>query len=133
MVTRASSFRVSPSNGLQQALWHDSIYDALGAAVQAAGGVKAVAGKLWPTLGSDVASARLRGGLNPEHAQKLAPEDVMAIAALARAVGDHSVGLFIARDLAYELTPLDPADAEKRARKARRAALLAELQRLEEE
>jgi hypothetical protein len=53
---------------MQQDLWHDTIFDALGAAVQAAGGAKKVAAKLWPALDTTSANARLRAGLNPDHA-----------------------------------------------------------------
>ena len=38
-----------------------------------------------------------------------------------------------ARVVGYELTPLDPEATAKRARKARRAALLAELARLNDD
>ena len=133
MVTRASTNRVTASNPLQCALFHDNILDAIGAAVNAAGGNKVVAGRLWPSLGTDVASARLRSALNPDHAQKLDPSELLLIARLARDVGDHSIAQFYARELGYELAPLDPEQAAKRARKARRLALLAELERLEED
>lgn len=69
---------------LQNKLFHDSIYDALGADVAACGGIKKVAGMLWPALETTVAAARLRSGLNPEHAQKLDPEEVMRIKRIAK-------------------------------------------------
>lgn len=94
----------------QKALFHDSIYDAIGGAVQAAGGVKRVAGTLWPSLSGDIASARLRSGLNPEHAQKLCPTEVLHIARLAREAGDHSVMQYLAAELGYRLEPVSPRD-----------------------
>lgn len=118
---------------MQQDLWHDTIFDALGAAVQAAGGAKRIAGKLWPALDSASATARLRGCLNPEHAQKLCPAELLMLARLARDAGDNSVMEFLARDLGYEIKPLAPAEAKKRAKKARVSALLAELARLSED
>lgn len=117
----------------QNALWHDTIFDALGGAVQAAGGTKRVAGKLWPTLDSTSATARLRSSLNPEHAQKLDPAELLAIARLGKDAGDNSLMDFLARELGYEVKPLAPADAKKRAKRVRRLALLEELKRLEDE
>jgi len=117
----------------QTTLWHDTIFDALGTAVQAAGGTKRVAGRLWPTLGSDIATARLRSALNPEHPQKLCPEELVVIGRMARDVGDNSLMEFLGRELANEVTPIAPADAKKLARRQRRLALLDELKRLEDE
>jgi hypothetical protein len=118
---------------MQQALWHDTIFDALGAAVQAAGGVKKVAGKLWPSLDPTSATARLRGALNPDHAQKLCPAELLMLAKLARDVGDNSLMEFLARELGYEVRALEPEEAKKRAKRVRRLALLEELKRLEDE
>lgn len=115
----------------QSELWHDTIFDALGAAVQAAGGVKRVAGKLWPALDSSSATARLRGCLNPEHAQKLCPEEFVMIGELAREAGECSIGAFLARAWGCEFKLLAPQEAKKRAKRARRLALLEELKRME--
>ena len=95
----------------QPALFHDSIFDALGTAVQAAGGVKKVSAALWPTLDTASATARLRGALNPDHAQKLCPLELMSIARLAKAAGDHSVMQYLARELGYaDPQSVEPAD-----------------------
>ena len=118
---------------MQQALWHETIFDSLGSAVQAAGGPKRVAARLWPTLDSTSATARLRSSLNPEHAQKLGPEETSMIIRLAREAGDNSIMEFLAREHGYELKPLAPAEAKKRAKRVRRLALLEELKQLEDE
>jgi hypothetical protein len=94
----------------QRVLFHDSIYDALGGAVQAAGGVKRVSAALWPALSTEVAAARLRSGLNPEHAQKLCPSEVLHVARLAREAGDHSVMQYLAAELGYRIEPVSPRD-----------------------
>jgi hypothetical protein len=95
----------------QPALFHDSIFDALGTAVQAAGGVKKVSAALWPTLDTASATARLRGALNPDHAQKLCPLEVLAIGRLAKAAGEHSVMRYLAAEWGYaEPQPIEPAD-----------------------
>ena len=117
----------------QTVLWHDTIFDALSTAVQAAGGPKKVAAALWPALDSTSATARLRGCLNPDHAQKLCPQELLMLARLARNAGDHSVMNFCARELGYEIIPLAAEESKKRAKKARRMALLDELKRLEDE
>jgi hypothetical protein len=118
---------------MQHELWHDTIFDALGAAVQAAGGAKKVAAKLWPALDSTSANARLRAGLNPEHAQKLCLLEVLMILRLAIDAGDASVMEYLARELGCEIRVLSPIEAKKRAKRVRRLALLDELKRLEDE
>lgn len=118
---------------MQQVLWHDTVFDALGAAVQAAGGAKKVAGKLWPTLDAGSANSRLRGALNPDHAQKLCPAELLMIARLARDEGDNSLMDFLARELGYEIKPLASAEVKKRALKARIAWHASEIARISSE
>jgi len=119
---------------LQQAeLWHDTFLDAIGSAVKAAGGPKKIAGELWPTVDSSSGAARLRGGLSPDHAQKLCPLEVLMIARLAHEAGDHSIMNFLARELGYDIKPLVTEQAKKRAKHARRKALIAELLRLDDD
>lgn len=115
----------------QAALWHDSILDAVGAAVQAAGGHKSVAAKLWPATDLTSAAARLRASLNPDHAQKLCPEELLLVARLAKDAGDNSIMNFMARELGYQVEALSPAETKKRGVRARKLALLDELRRLE--
>lgn len=118
---------------MQTALWHETIFDSLGAAVQAAGGPKRVASELWPALDTSSATARLRSALNPDHAQKLDPCELLLIARLGKDAGDNSFMNFLARELGYEIQPLTTEDAQKRAKRLRRLALLDELKRLEDE
>lgn len=113
--------------------WHDNILDALGGTVQAAGGAKRVAAKLWPVLDQSSATARLRCSLNPDHAQKLDPDELLAIVRLGKESGCDSVMEFLARELGYEIKPLTPVESKKRAKRIRRLALLDELKRLEDE
>lgn len=120
----------------QVPLWHDSIEDAIGTAVQTLGGAKRVAEMLWPVLARSkpqTAYTRLRHCLNADKAEKLEPDELLTIARNAAAIGEHSIMQYMARELGYEITPLAPTDAEKRAKRARRLALLAELHRLEDE
>lgn len=117
----------------QSALWHDTIYDAMSGAVLAAGGPKKVSARLWPTLDTSSATSRLRGCLSPDHAQKMCPEELLMLAKLARDGGDNSIMEFLARELGCEVKALQPAEAKKRAKKARVSALLSELARLSED
>jgi hypothetical protein len=117
----------------QSDLWHDTVFDALGAAAQAAGGTKKVASKLWSTLDSTSATSRLRAGLNVDHQQKLCLLEAIAIARLGKEAGCHAFMQYLARDLGYEIKPLAAEDAKKRVRRDRRLALLEELKLLEDE
>lgn len=114
----------------QAVLWHDSISDAIGAAVAACGGAKRVSGLLWPAMKPEAAYTRLKHALNDERAEKLSPDELMLISKVARDVGDYSIGAFYAREIGCEFKPLTPAESKKRAKKARVSALLAELARL---
>lgn len=118
---------------MQQVLWHDTILDAIGAAVAAAGGNKKVASKLWPFLDSVSAAARLRAALNPDHAQKLDPHELDMIIGLAAEVADDSIMRYLARKHGYELERLSPGEAKSRAKRLRKVALLDELRRMEDD
>lgn len=118
---------------LQTDLWDDTIFDAVGAAIKAAGGVKFVAGKLWPALDPSSGASKLRSMLSAEHAQKLDLPELILIARLAKDHGDDSIMQFLSRELGYELRALAPAAAKKRARKQRISALLTEAARLAQE
>lgn len=120
----------------QVPLWHDSIEDAIGTAVQSLGGSKKVAELLWPVLARNkpqTAYTRLRHSLNPEKSEKLDPDEVLTIARAAALVGEHSIMQYMARDLGYEISPLPLDESQKRARRERRMRLLEELKRLEVE
>lgn len=94
----------------QSALFHDSVYDALGSDIAAAGGFKVVAGKLWPTEGTATASAKLRNCINPDQAHKLCPDEVLAIKRLAKEAGSTATVDYEAQQLGYQITWVDPAD-----------------------
>lgn len=92
--------------------FHESINDALQAAVMALGGYKKVGQLLRPELSVDQASGWLRDCLNPGRREKLSPEQVMLILRSARAAGYHAAMQFIAFDTGYKATPVDPEDQE---------------------
>lgn len=120
----------------QVPLWHDSIEDAIGTAVQALGGAKIVAAMLWPVAARakpETAYFRLKHALNPEKAEKLSPDEVMAIARAAAGIGDHSIMQYLGRELGYQVEPVPPGEAKRRARKQEIASLLARVARLASE
>jgi hypothetical protein len=121
------------NRGAQVALFHDSMIDAVGAAVQAAGGVKRVASQLWPALDSVSAAAKLRACLNADQPHKLSLDELQFLMRLARAAGDLSILRYLAMDLGCELQVLQPEEAKRKAKAAREIALLEELLRLKRE
>lgn len=94
----------------QAALFHDTIYDAIGADIAAAGGFKAVAGKLWPSVPDG--GGKLRNCVNPDQPHKLSPDEVMQIKRLAHAVGSFATVTYESQQLGYRIEWLDP-ESEK--------------------
>lgn len=117
----------------QAALFHETVFDAIGSAIQSLGGAKKVAGILWPSMKPESAYTRLRHCLSDEHPEKLEINEVLLIARHAKAIGEHSIMNFLAADLGYEIEPLSPVEAKRKAKKSRAAALLGELARLMED
>lgn len=89
-------------------LFLEDVFDALRAAVQAAGGAKTVAGALWPHKPIDQAKRELLDSLNRDNARKLCVEEVMAVMRMAREAGYHGAKHWIDEALGYQPTP--PAD-----------------------
>lgn len=108
----------------QSALFHDTIYDALGADIAAAGGFKVVAAKLWPTETN--AAAKLRNSINPDQPHKLCADEVLAIKRLAREFGSTATVGYEAQQLGFQVTWVDPKDEadELRRRIADQLAIL---------
>jgi hypothetical protein len=115
----------------QTALWHDTIYDALGADIAACGGYKVVAGKLWPAENPTTAATKLRNAVNPDQAQKLCPEEVMQIKHLAFQSGSTAAINYEARQLGYEVTWIEPEDELERIERENNELLKAILKRQE--
>jgi hypothetical protein len=86
-------------------LFLEDVFDALRAAVQAAGGAKAVAAKLWPHKPIDQARKELLDSLNRDNARKLCVEEVMAILRMAREAGYHGAKHWIDSEIGYQPTP----------------------------
>jgi len=113
----------------QTKFWHETIYDALVMAVQASGGAKRVAAKIWPTLDPSTAQARLRGCLNVDRPEKLDPGELLTLAKIAREHGDNSLMEFLGRELCCEVKPIAPAVAKKREKLGRLLAQVDDIRR----
>ena len=89
---------------------YDDVYDALRAAIQALGGTKAVAVKLWSSKAPTAAQTELLDALNRERPRKLTPEEFMQILAWAREAGFHSLMSYMSDQVGYEAKPIEPQD-----------------------
>ena len=106
----------------QSVLFYEDIYDALRAAIQVAGGAKAVASKLWPAKPTADAHRELLDALNRERPRKLDPEEVIAILRMAKDADFHAAKFWLDDALGYEQgKPVTLAEETDRA-----AAALAE-------
>lgn len=92
----------------QTALFHDSIYDAIGADVAAIGGIKKAGALLWPNNAD--AAGRLRACLSTEHPQKLDAEEILSIKRLAKEAGSAATVNYEAQALAFKVEWIKPED-----------------------
>lgn len=90
----------------------ETLNDALIEAVKAAGGSKAVAVALWGSAsGVDTVQRRLLATLNPERAEKLSTDEIVAVMKMARDHGCHAPMRYLAATLSYaEPVPVQPRD-----------------------
>jgi hypothetical protein len=113
----------------QTALFHETVFDALGADIAAAGGFKAVAGKLWPAQANS--DTKLRNSINPDQPHKLCPDEVLQIKRLAREHGSTATVDFEAQQLGFKPTWIDPADEADELRREVRELLVSVTRKLD--
>ena len=116
----------------QSKLFHETVFDALGADIAAAGGFKVVAGRLWPAQAN--ADTKLRNSINPDQPHKLCPDEVLQIKRLAREAGSTATIDYEAQQMGYEVKWLDPKDQAEELRRETRdllAKVLKNQERLE--
>lgn len=89
-------------------LFLEDVFDALKAAVQACGGAKVVAGRLWPAKPIEQARKDLLDCLNRDNDRKLCIEEALAVLRMAREAGYHQAKHWIDEELGYQ--PAPPAD-----------------------
>lgn len=87
---------------------HETLYDAIRADIQAAGGFKVVAAKLWPA--DPRGDAKLRNMLNEDQPHVLPPLETLKIIKLAKEHGSTYTVDFQAEDAGYKVTWVDPKD-----------------------
>lgn len=95
----------------QQSLFHETLTEALQDCIRALGGAKAVGHAMRPEKSIDDARRWLLDTLNPDRAEKLAPDQVLWILKESRKVGCHAAMAYIARECGYaEPQPIEPED-----------------------
>ena len=96
----------------QAPLFVESLEEALRGAVNALKGPKAVGVLLWPSMKADLAGRRVNQCLDPDRDEKFDLSEILLIAKHARAVGCHTFMAYLAGELDYECTPVDPETIE---------------------
>ena len=95
----------------QQSLFHETLTEALQDCIRALGGAKAVGHAMRPEKSIDDARRWLLDTLNPDRAEKLAPDQVLWILKESRKVGCHAAMAYIARECGYaDPQPIEPED-----------------------
>lgn len=115
----------------QAALFHDTIYDAIGADIAAIGGFKKVSGKLWPSENPTSATSKLRNAVNPDQQQKLCPDEVVQIKRLALEVGSTATIQYEAQQLGFDVQWIEPEDELERIERENNELLKAIVKRQE--
>ena len=109
----------------QTPLFYEDVFDVARAMVQAAGGAKTVAGKLWPNMPIGEAHRALLDCLNRDRPRKLCMEEFLVVVGLAREAGFHQGKHWIDQTTGYQ--PTAPADPKvERDRLAENMARLAD-------
>lgn len=98
---------------MQQALWHDTIYDALRALIDGLGGPKRVAATLWPAREVGDGQRYLLKCLDSERPEKLGLEEFVWLMRAGREAGCHVLADHLAQACLYEIRPADPAVIEQ--------------------
>lgn len=101
------------SKPVQNALFLDSVYDALRAIVQYAGGPKVVGPMLYPAKSVDDARVALLNALNPDRPEKLDPEQVVQLLRIGREAGFHEAKHWLDGETGY--APSEPVDEDDHA------------------
>lgn len=89
----------------------ETVWDALKAMVNAAGGPKVVGHKVYPAKSPDDARVALLNAINPDRPEKLDPEQMLLVLRLAREAGFHAGKHWIDDDCGYAASdPIEPDD-----------------------
>lgn len=103
----------------QAQLFYEDVFDVVRAMVQACGGTKAVAGRIWPNMPISEAQRKLLDCMNRERPEKLCIEEFLVIVKMAREAGFHQGKHWIDSDTGYQPTPpTDPKIERERLAEA---------------
>lgn len=91
------------------AIYEDDL-DAIRDAVRALGGTKIVGHLLRPEMAPDQAGAWLKDCLNAERREKLSMAQILKVLRLAHDTGYHSPVQYLASEMGYAVTPIEPED-----------------------
>ena len=94
----------------QQALWHDTVEDALRDIVAALGGPKTVGHALWPGKSIAEGARYLNHCLDPERAEKLSLGELLWLLREGRQKNIHTAAAFIAQHCGYKWEVVNPED-----------------------
>ena len=97
----------------QDQLFYEDVFDVTRAMVQAAGGAKVVAGKLWPHKPGAQAQKELLDCLNRESPRKLCMEEFLEVVRMAREAGFHQGKHWIDENTGYQPTPPQDPKVER--------------------
>lgn len=124
---------LEPVGSPQGELFHETWSDALRASVIACGGYKSVGVQIRPHMPPEQAARMVANWFNAERPEKPSLDELMEILWIARRNNVLLPLTWLGMHLGCDIKPLEPNEVEKRAKKARRAALLAELARLDDD
>jgi hypothetical protein len=92
-------------------LFYDSFEDAVRHVVALLGGAKEAGHLLWPTKDPNAARTRLLDCLNPKEPDKLAPDEIVALARAGRDAGCHAIVHWLCAEAGYnQPAPIAPGD-----------------------
>ncbi len=94
----------------QQPLFCEDIYEALRNIGQAYGGSKKIGALLWQSLPIDKAGEKWANCLSRTRAEKLDPEEVIAVLKIGRQIGCHMGAHYIAEQCGYRFEAVEPED-----------------------
>ena len=133
---RTPSFPTAPTVAESQGTLAESLTDAIVECVKALGGSKVVGSRLWPEKAVDAAQRHLLACLNDSKAERLNPDQVLAILSWSKQVGFHGGMRFIAYQAGYAepvpVAPKDEADDLRRQVLEMGKSLAAALARIEQ-
>ena len=98
----------------QEPLFVESLEEALRDAINALRGPKEVGVMLWPSMKADLAGRRVNQCLDHDRDEKFTLSELLLIAKRARALNCHTVMAFLAKELSYDLHPIDQEEAINR-------------------